>query len=212
MTETLRVLSAGSLRYALPTIMDRFTATSGIDVSIAFGPAGLLRERIESGEAFDLFASANMAHPRALAESGMAEQPACFATNRLCVVAPSAKERRRQVRNAIGMRMISIKLASSTEPPSAKAAAPHAISVYVIAGSLSFVALMMTKSRAGIGSSFLGMAVLLSILAFYGGHGLSRTPHGFSNRPRSAWSRLGRISAILLLGDAECPGGGNAKT
>jgi len=86
MTDTLRVLSAGSLRYAFPAIIDRFAAASGIDVSVAFGPAGLLRERIQSGEAFDLFASANMAHPRALAESGLADHPTCFATNRLCVL------------------------------------------------------------------------------------------------------------------------------
>lgn len=84
---SVRVLSAGSLRHAFPVIIDTFAAATGIDASLALGPAGLLRERIEAGEAFDLFASANMAHPQRLAESGIAAQPTCFATNRLCVVA-----------------------------------------------------------------------------------------------------------------------------
>ena len=39
---------------------------SGIDVKIEYGPAGLLRERIETGEPCALFASANREHPQNL--------------------------------------------------------------------------------------------------------------------------------------------------
>jgi molybdate transport system substrate-binding protein len=83
----LRVLAAGSLRHAFPAIIDAFGEETGFAASLSLGPAGLLRERIEAGEAFDLFASANMRHPEQLAAAGMAERPVCFARNRLCIVA-----------------------------------------------------------------------------------------------------------------------------
>ncbi len=95
MTESpfsLRVLAAGSLRHALPAIADTFSAETGIAVSLVLGPAGLLRERIEAGEAFDLFASANMAHPQRLASAGLAQPPICFARNRLCIVSRTELE------------------------------------------------------------------------------------------------------------------------
>lgn len=83
----IRVLAAGSLRHALPAIIEAFSAETGLVASLFLGPAGLLRKRIEAGEAFDVFASANMAHPQRLAVAGFAETPTCFAHNRLCVMA-----------------------------------------------------------------------------------------------------------------------------
>jgi len=84
---TIQVLSAGSMRHAFPAIIKAFTEATGIAVSLSLGPAGLLRERIETGEAFDLFASASMAHPLRLAADGITEEAICFARNRLCVIA-----------------------------------------------------------------------------------------------------------------------------
>ncbi len=87
MTSTIQVLSAGSMRNAFPAIIKDFTEATGIAVSLSLGPAGLLRERIEAGESFDLFASASMAHPLRLAADGVIEEAICFARNRLCVIA-----------------------------------------------------------------------------------------------------------------------------
>lgn len=90
MTEALppvRILAAGSLRHALPAIIEAFKTETGLTASLSLGPAGLLRERIEAGESFDLFASANMDHPYRLAAARLAEMPTCFAHNRLCVMA-----------------------------------------------------------------------------------------------------------------------------
>jgi molybdate transport system substrate-binding protein len=87
MNEVVRVLAAGSLRHALPEIAAAFDKTTGVTVSLSLGPAGLLRERIEAGEPFDLFASANMAHPQRLVSIGLAKEPACFARNRLVILA-----------------------------------------------------------------------------------------------------------------------------
>ncbi len=89
MKRTIKVLSAGSLRHAFPKIIEAFTPEMDVEVSLSLGPAGLLRERIENGEDFDLFASANMEHPQALAAAGIAEEAICFARNRLCMIARS---------------------------------------------------------------------------------------------------------------------------
>ncbi len=77
----MRVLAAGSLRGVWPQLMARFP----LAVETHFGPAGLLRERIEKGEPCDLFASANLAHPQALPALGVLT----FASNRLCLTARS---------------------------------------------------------------------------------------------------------------------------
>ncbi|MCT7662895.1 molybdate ABC transporter substrate-binding protein [Shinella kummerowiae] len=87
MRDVVRVLSAGSLRHAMPEITAAFEEGTGIAVSLELGPAGLLRERIEAGEPFDLFASANMAHPERLVSLGLAREATCFARNRLAIIA-----------------------------------------------------------------------------------------------------------------------------
>jgi molybdate transport system substrate-binding protein len=84
---SLRVYSAGSMTGALGAMLKRYTLETGQKVDLVTGPAGALRERIEKGEAADLFVSANMAHPQRLAAKGKAETPLLFARNRICVIA-----------------------------------------------------------------------------------------------------------------------------
>jgi molybdate transport system substrate-binding protein len=86
-TKAIKVLAAGSLRIAFTEIIEAFQRETGFIVHAEFGPAGLLRERIEQGAPFDLFASANMEHPRRLADIGLTGQVKCFARNRLCIIA-----------------------------------------------------------------------------------------------------------------------------
>lgn len=78
----MRIFAAGSLRAVWQSLMACFQEK---DVLCDFGPAGLLRERIEAGEPCDFFASANMAHPQTLLDAGRAQSVAPFATNRLCL-------------------------------------------------------------------------------------------------------------------------------
>ena len=81
MTTTLNILAAGSLKRAFTPLLAAFRAQSGMAVTADFGPAGLLRERIEAGEPCALFASANTAHPQALLASGRALDVHTFAGN-----------------------------------------------------------------------------------------------------------------------------------
>ena len=85
--EAVRLLAAGSLRAALTEVAQAFTAAAGTAVTLEFGASGLLRERLERGEVGDVFASANMEHPQALARSGKAGPVVLFARNRLCALA-----------------------------------------------------------------------------------------------------------------------------
>lgn len=83
--DPLTIYAAGSLTGALAEIAKHYTAATGEPVRIVNGPAGLLRERIEKGEAADVYISANMAHPERLAAEGKATAPVVFARNALCV-------------------------------------------------------------------------------------------------------------------------------
>jgi molybdate transport system substrate-binding protein len=84
--QAVRLHAAGSLRAPLSEIAEDFTAATGIAVVTRFGPTGLLRREIEDGAAADVFASADMAHPRALAKR-LGGTVRAFAANRLCALA-----------------------------------------------------------------------------------------------------------------------------
>lgn len=80
---SITLFAAGSLRLAFTPLINQFTRLSGINVSVEYGPAGLLRERIEAGEPCALFASANRAHPQQLLASGQAMSAQTFCWNQL---------------------------------------------------------------------------------------------------------------------------------
>jgi ABC-type molybdate transport system substrate-binding protein len=88
----VRLYAAGSLTAAMTEMAQSFTASGGPAVRTVFGASGLLRERIERGEAADVFASADVGNPEALARAGKADAPVVFARNRLCVVAAPGVE------------------------------------------------------------------------------------------------------------------------
>lgn len=84
---TLHVYVAGSGAKALAAMAASYTASTGQAIDIVKGPAGLLRQRIEQGADADIYVSADMANPQALANHGKASRPVVFAHNTLCVVA-----------------------------------------------------------------------------------------------------------------------------
>jgi ABC-type molybdate transport system substrate-binding protein len=86
-TPALAVYAAGSLRAALGDVAQAFERQHGQPVALTFGASGLLRDRIAQGEGAQVFASANMEHPQALAAGGRAEPVQAFARNSLCGLA-----------------------------------------------------------------------------------------------------------------------------
>lgn len=84
--QPVTLYAAGSLRGAFGALLPLFEQAHPGSVAATFGPAGLLRERIEAGAVPDVFASANMDHPRRLFEACLFGAPACFARNAICAV------------------------------------------------------------------------------------------------------------------------------
>jgi molybdate transport system substrate-binding protein len=88
--ETVNLYAAGSLKAALTEVAKAFEkAQAGtVRVESTFGPSGLLRERIEKGEAAHVFASADTSHPKGLADQGRSiDTVNVFARNQLCALA-----------------------------------------------------------------------------------------------------------------------------
>lgn len=84
-TSALRLLAAGSLKAVLGELGAVWTRETGVAIDAGFGASGLLRERIEAGEAVDLFASANLQHPQAFAARGVGGVRR-FTGNRICAL------------------------------------------------------------------------------------------------------------------------------
>src|SRR5690606_3129619 len=79
MADEVKLHAAGSLKAALGEVAANFEKATGHKVVTAFGPSGLLRERIEKGEPAEVFASANMKHPQVLEKAGKAGPVRMFA-------------------------------------------------------------------------------------------------------------------------------------
>ena len=86
-TDPVQLHAAGSLRAALTEIAAAFEAQTGIKVQAKFGPSGTLKDEIAGGARADVFASANMEHPQALASARKSGPVILFARNRLCALA-----------------------------------------------------------------------------------------------------------------------------
>jgi molybdate transport system substrate-binding protein len=82
----VKLHAAGSLRAALDEVAAAYAADSGVTVEAVYGASGLLKDRIAGGEASDVFASANMEHPRALAAKSKLPV-VLFTRNTLCALA-----------------------------------------------------------------------------------------------------------------------------
>lgn len=67
-------------------LLAAFTALSGRAAVPTYGASGLLRKQIETGQSVDLFASADMNHPRTLAQMRKGPGPVLFARNKLCLL------------------------------------------------------------------------------------------------------------------------------
>ena len=82
--DSVTLYAAGSLRAALTEVAKSFGESSGVTVDGKFGPSGMLRDEIADGAKAEVFASANMEHPAALAKADKAGPVMMFARNR-CV-------------------------------------------------------------------------------------------------------------------------------
>ena len=135
--ETVLLHAAGSLRAALTEVANAFEAAGLGKVQAKFGASGLLKDEIATGAKAEVFASANMEHPQALAAEKRSGPVVLFARNRLCALArpglevtpaslldrmldprsSSAPRRRRPIRPAITPGRFFVKPRSSRQAP-----------------------------------------------------------------------------------------------
>ena len=85
-SEPVLLHAAGSLRAALTEVTWVFEAASGQRVQPKYGPSGTLKDEIAGGARAEVFASANMEHPQALATAGKSGPVVLFARNQLCAL------------------------------------------------------------------------------------------------------------------------------
>ena len=85
--DALKVVAAGSLRATITDLLQRFPRQSDAVDTPEFGSSGMMRERIESGMAVDVFASADVGQPRKLAEGHPERMVILFARNSMCALA-----------------------------------------------------------------------------------------------------------------------------
>jgi ABC-type molybdate transport system substrate-binding protein len=87
----IKVMAAGSLKDAFTAVFADFTRHYGGTFAPVYGPSGGLRERLQKGEAFDVFASAALPHAQVLTDAGLSGPSMLFARNALCVVTEASR-------------------------------------------------------------------------------------------------------------------------
>jgi len=85
--DAVQLYAAGSLRSALTEVGAAFEGAIGVKVQAKFGASGTLKDEIAGGTPAQVFASANMEHPQALAAAKKSGPVVLFAHNQLCALA-----------------------------------------------------------------------------------------------------------------------------
>lgn len=125
--ETVLLHAAGSLRGALTEVAKAFEAASGSKVQMKYGPSGILKDGIAAGEKAEVFASANMEHPQALATAKKSGPVVLFARNKLCaLVRPGLKIETAQLLD----RMLDPQIKLATSTPKADPSGDYAFEVF----------------------------------------------------------------------------------
>ena len=125
--ETVQLFAAGSLRGALTDVAKAFEAATGNTVQAKYGASGLLKDEIVAGAKTDVFASANMEHPQALAAAKKSGPVVLFTRNRLCaLVRPGLKVTPATLLD----RMLDVKIKLGTSTPKADPSGDYAFEVF----------------------------------------------------------------------------------
>ena len=145
--DPVRVYAAGSLSGVMPDLIAASGLPDGAVAPPVFGPSGVLRQRLVAGEQTDLFASADLAQPEALA-AVKAALVVPFARNRMCVVAPG---RLGLTADNLLDRMLSPETRLATSTPGADPGGDYARAVFKRADAL----------RPGAEATLTGKSLLL---------------------------------------------------
>jgi ABC-type molybdate transport system substrate-binding protein len=173
----IKLYAAGSLKAALGEVAKAYEGAHKTPVETTFGPSGLLRERIEKGEGAQVFASANMKHPRTLEAKGLGGPVAMFARNKLCAL---ARDRLEVTSDNLLDVLLDPAIRVGTSTPKADPSGDYAWQVFDKADRL----------RSGAGETLKGKALQLT-----GGPDSEKAPEG---RNQYGWVMEGDKADIFL--------------
>ncbi len=142
--DPIRIYAAGSLSGVLPKLIAAAGLPAGSVAAPVFGPAGLLRHRLQHGEHADLFASADLAQAEAVAQGGDAIVVP-FVRNRMCIAAP---ERLGLTADTLLDRLLSPELRLATSTPGADPGGDYALAVFARAEALHPGAEAVLRAKA----------------------------------------------------------------
>jgi ABC-type molybdate transport system substrate-binding protein len=126
-SDTVLLHAAGSLRGALSEVAQGFEKSSGLKVQAKFGASGLLKDEIAAGARAEVFASANMEHPQALAKANRSGPVVLLARNKLCaLVRPGLAV----TRDTLLDRMLDSQVKLGTSTPKADPSGDYAFEVF----------------------------------------------------------------------------------
>jgi ABC-type molybdate transport system substrate-binding protein len=143
--ETVLLHAAGSLRAALTEVAKAFEAAGLGKVQAKFGASGLLKDEIAGGAKAEVFASANMEHPLALAAEKRSGAVVLFARNRLCALARPGLD---AAPDALLGRMLDPQVKLGTSTPKADPSGDYAWEVFRKAEKLSPGAFAILEKKA----------------------------------------------------------------
>ena len=119
--------AAGSLRGALTEVSQAFEKSSLLKVQPKFGASGLLKDEIAAGARAEVFASANMEHPQALANANKSGPVVLFARNKLCAL---VRPELAVTRDTLLDRMLDREVKLGTSTPKADPSGDYAFEVF----------------------------------------------------------------------------------
>lgn len=137
--------AAGSLRGAMTDMAKSFEGANGGKVQAKFGASGTLKDEIVKGDKAEVFASANMEHPQALAEAKRSGPAVLFARNKLCaLVRPGLKVESSMLLD----RMLDSQIKLGTSTPKADPSGDYAWEVFHKADKLKAGAFATLEKKA----------------------------------------------------------------
>lgn len=143
--ETVTLHAAGSLKAALTDVAKAYEAKSGNKIEAKYGPSGLLKDEIAKGAKADIFASANMEHPKALHDAGKSGPVVRFVRNTLCALVKSGLT----VTSATLLeRMLDAQIKLGTSTPKADPSGDYAFEVFKKAEGLKPGAQAVLEKKA----------------------------------------------------------------
>ena len=117
--EKIMVAAAADLKFALDEIVTAFQAREpGHEVAVVYGSSGKFHTQIQQGAPYDLYFSADIAYPRALAQAGFAASPVQpYAVGRLVLWSASRDARQLRLSSLTDPKITRIAIANPKHAP-----------------------------------------------------------------------------------------------